>query len=295
MYKIAILYICTGKYNVFWHGFYDSAEKYLFTDHQKTYFVFTDTDSKNEIFSTCNNTIVIFQEKLGWPFDTLMRFKMFYSQSDQLADYDYIYFFNANMRLIDFVGQDLLPDNGSKDLVGVLHPGYYLDSKLFYPYDRNRNSLAYIPFHKGKYYFMGGLNGGSAKEYLEMVKILKENIDFDLKNNIIAKWHDESHLNKYFLNKKISVKGPEYGFPEGSRINVNPKIIILNKKKWGGHTYLREDENINKFTENSNFVHNIKTLIEFKKMFLKIKKKFFNIFRNMLRLNKKFYKKLKNV
>lgn len=27
--RIAILYICTGKYNVFWGGFYKSSEKYF--------------------------------------------------------------------------------------------------------------------------------------------------------------------------------------------------------------------------------------------------------------------------
>ena len=42
MRKVAILYICTGKYNQFFKGFYDSAEKFLLADAYKHYFVFSD-------------------------------------------------------------------------------------------------------------------------------------------------------------------------------------------------------------------------------------------------------------
>lgn len=41
--KIAILYICTGKYNQFWDGFYKSSEEYFLKGKaEKEYFVFTD-------------------------------------------------------------------------------------------------------------------------------------------------------------------------------------------------------------------------------------------------------------
>lgn len=40
--KIAILYICTGKYNVFFRDFYSSSEKYFLPNCEKTYFVFSD-------------------------------------------------------------------------------------------------------------------------------------------------------------------------------------------------------------------------------------------------------------
>ena len=40
--KIAILYICTGRYAQFFHDFYQSAKQYFLTDEDKTFFVFTD-------------------------------------------------------------------------------------------------------------------------------------------------------------------------------------------------------------------------------------------------------------
>ena len=42
MNKVAVLYICTGKYDVFWKDFYISYEKYFLPDCEKHYYVFTD-------------------------------------------------------------------------------------------------------------------------------------------------------------------------------------------------------------------------------------------------------------
>ena len=42
MMKVAILYICTGRYAQFFDGFYESAEQYLLQGVEKRYFVFTD-------------------------------------------------------------------------------------------------------------------------------------------------------------------------------------------------------------------------------------------------------------
>jgi len=52
MKKIGILYICTGKYDIFWKDFYLSCEKYLLNDidengnkkFEKHYFVWTDAE-----------------------------------------------------------------------------------------------------------------------------------------------------------------------------------------------------------------------------------------------------------
>ena len=43
MKKLGVLYVCTGKYDVFWDGFFESCEKYL-TGIEKKYFVFTDSE-----------------------------------------------------------------------------------------------------------------------------------------------------------------------------------------------------------------------------------------------------------
>lgn len=42
--RIGILYICTGKYSIFWKKFYKSAERYLMQGYPciREYYVFTD-------------------------------------------------------------------------------------------------------------------------------------------------------------------------------------------------------------------------------------------------------------
>ena len=43
MKRIAIFYICTGKYDIFWNDFFASSENHFCRGHQKHYFVFTDS------------------------------------------------------------------------------------------------------------------------------------------------------------------------------------------------------------------------------------------------------------
>jgi hypothetical protein len=62
---------------------------------------------------------------------------------------------------------------------------------------------------------------------------LKKNVKTDLENNIIAVWHDESHLNAYFAEHKDDVRvfGPEYAYPEvfAQYCDFKPKIVHLAK------------------------------------------------------------------
>lgn len=48
--KIGILYICTGKYEKFFDEFFSSFEEKFLTNHEKYYFVFTDSNRLFENF-----------------------------------------------------------------------------------------------------------------------------------------------------------------------------------------------------------------------------------------------------
>jgi hypothetical protein len=74
---------------------------------------------------------------------------------------------------------------------------------------------------------------------LQLIKDIDRNIDEDFSKNIIAIWHDESHLNKYLLGKNIKISVTEYGYPEGIGLPIKLKIIILEKGRFGGHNWLR--------------------------------------------------------
>lgn len=241
--NIAILYICTGKYTIFWKDFYKSCEKYFLKNHKKSYFVFTDSehidyDNKKEVKK-------IYQKKLGWPYDTLMRFDMFLSQKDELKKYDYLFFCNANILFEKEIKEDVLPDKYAHGGIMVTqHPGFYNKTNLEFTYDRNPASSACISQGEGLVYVMGGFNGGLSEEYLKLCEDLNKNIHDDLENNTIALWHDESHINRYIINRKYRILPCKYGYPEGwdiAEYKDDIKILIRNKadKKYGGHDYLR--------------------------------------------------------
>ena len=104
--KVAILYICTGRYAQFFDGFYMSAEQYLLQGIEKHYFVFTDQEQLTE----ADNVELLIRPCRGFPEDSLFRFDRFLEIKDKLKDYDYTFFFNANMRFVAPVGEELLEE-----------------------------------------------------------------------------------------------------------------------------------------------------------------------------------------
>lgn len=232
MNKIAVLYICTGAYTVFWQGFYESAERYLLPTCEKHYFVFTDADS---VYGEADNPRVhrCEQEAYSWPFGTLRRFEIFLKQEEQLKKFDYIFFFNANAELQCPVTEEMfLPraEKGEKLLV-VQHPGYYNRPNYEFTYDRNPRSKAFIPYGFGKYYVCGGVNGGEAAAFLQLCHTLDRNIKKDLSRDVIALWHDESQINRYILHRKdYRLLPPSFCYPEGWDFLPFPCVVLIRNK-----------------------------------------------------------------
>lgn len=237
--KLGILYICTGNYTVFWKEFYESCEKWLLPDCEKYYYVFTDAD---EIDYEKNNSHIrkVFQENLGWPNNTLKRYHIFLKHKNLYADMDYLYFFNANLKIVKLIKtEDFLPEKGK--IMVTIHPGYYNKINSQFPYERNDISTAYIPEGEGEYYIAGGLNGGERDVFLGMAEQLKRDIDQDENINYVACWHDESHINNFiYCYNNFQLLSPAYLYPEGWDIPFIPKILIRDKNNYGGHSALRE-------------------------------------------------------
>lgn len=237
--KIGILYICTGNYSIFWDDFYLSCEKNFMPENERHYFVFT--DSNIPTFDNPNVNI-IHQEKLGWPFDTLKRFNMFLRVENELSEMDYLFFFNANIIVKQTIGTEILSSE-EEELITARHPGSYkIDNPDLFSYDRNPNSNAFIPYGEGKVYVQGAFNGGASQKFLEMVRVLDRWTEEDLNRDVIALWHDESHLNKYILDKNVKVLHPGYIYPEDWKLPFEMIMMTRKKKKYGGKKMLRGDK-----------------------------------------------------
>jgi hypothetical protein len=253
--RIAVTTIATGKYDIFIDGLVESCDKYFLPGLEKKYFVFTDSVN----IGSPKNVIRVEQKKLGWPFDTIMRFHMFNSIKKQLEEFDYIFFMNANMKVVSTVGSSILETPRGCGLIVTLHPGFYLKDKKSYPLERNPMSSFYFPKGKEKNYFQGCFNGGKSNEFLKMSEELSRLIDSDLGENIMPIWHDESALNWYMMGKNPKILDPTFAYPDslagdpvkdlylkGLYYEIikkfgDPKIIQLDKDDFGGKKKLREN------------------------------------------------------
>jgi hypothetical protein len=221
--KIGILYICTGKYVNFYEKFISSLDKFM-PNAEKTVFIFTDSD---KIEDGIPGQVKIYQAKLGWPYDTLMRYHMFLTQKESLLKMDYLFFFNANMIINSVINdEDVLP-NENEDLVAVLHSSFVNSRGTF---ETRKASTAFLSESEGTHYYQGCLNGGTSHKFIEMCEILKENIDKDLSNKIIAVWHDESHMNWYMDKKNIKKLHPGFSYPESLSLKYDKRIIMIEKQ-----------------------------------------------------------------
>ena len=205
--RIGILYICTGKYDIFWKDFYLSAERHFLQDPSFTleYYVFTDS---SKLYDEENNKHIhrIRQKNLGWPDNTLKRFHIFLRIKEQLErETDYIFFFNANLLFTCPTGKEMLPSPDSNGLLGTVHPGFHDKPNSEFTYERRTTSNAYIPEGKGLHYYAGGLSGGRTEAYLQLCTTICSWVDKDAANHIIPIWHDESLINKYFLDNPPAI------------------------------------------------------------------------------------------
>ncbi len=235
MAKVGILYICTGRYTVFWPDFYRTFQKKFLPGSDKTFFVFTDAERLD--YDDAPDVRRIYQKALDWPYSSLLRFKMFVSQQAALEQMDFLFFANANLICSQTVTEaEFLPrpQRGERLLV-VQQPGFWDKKPLFCSYDRNPKCRAYIPYNCGRVYVSGGLNGGTAGAFLAMSRELDRRTDADLADGQMALWHDESHLNRYIAEQdpaSYRLLTPAYWYPEGWDLPFEQKITVRDKSRW---------------------------------------------------------------
>lgn len=240
--KIAIMYICTGKYERFWDAFYLSSQQYFYPDSEKHYFVFT--ESPRVMGQKHPNVTCIYQKKVGWPYDTLLRFHWFSMVQDQIAQYDYCYYCNANSVFTGLVTPEIIPlPTAEEPLILWCHTAHYDDySSNDITTESNPNSTAYVGPDVACRQHGGGFFGGTGQAFLEMTLDLRDNIQKDLDNGIIAVWHDQSHIIKYGAERPYLEVGRDLICQE-ERNPVEGKcvMVFLAKEKNGGIDNLREN------------------------------------------------------
>jgi hypothetical protein len=227
--NVAIIFIGTSKYIDFLPLYYEMCEENFLVNTKKTYFVFTD----GEIPDPPENMVVYKQDHLQWPYITLNRFEIINRASVELHEFDWLVFMDADTLVVSKITEEEFFSD--KPLFGVHHPCHYLKmpphNKPPGAFETNSISTAYTNDYS--VYYQGCFWGGKVPEVIDLIKELEESVKEDLEKEIIAIWHDESHLNRYFAEHKEKVKvfGPEYAYPEifAPYCDFKPKIVHLAK------------------------------------------------------------------
>lgn len=233
-YTIALCVVATGKYIQFIEPLLSSAKTYFCPRYNRKYIIFTDNKIALQKQDPSLSVQYVYQKKLGWPYDTLLRFNVYLTHKALFKGVDYIFATDADMLFVDYMSDEILDE-----LVATQHPGHEGKYPLWgkpeeLSYETNHYSTAYIAPEEGTHYFAGGFYGGSHDAFFSMMEILMQRIHADLAKNYIAVWHDESHLNRYFIDyPPTTILDRSYCYPEhGNTIGYppcKPKLLALDK------------------------------------------------------------------
>ena len=229
--KVAITFIGTNKYLDFLPRYYENIKQYFLPNTEKIFLVFTDGDGDFP-----DDVKVFEQEHLEWPYITLKRFEILNKAREEIKDCDYLVFIDADALVVDKITEkEFITD---KPLFGVHHPCHYMKMPPHLQgtgaYETNENSEAYFDVSTlPPVYWQGCFWGGKVPSALAMIDELEARVNRDLEKDVVAVWHDETQINKYFFEREFDVHtfGPEYAYPEvfDEHCNFEPKIVHLAK------------------------------------------------------------------
>jgi len=186
-------------------------------------------------------------DSLGWPEATLLRYQI-YSDHIKNMKCDYLMHLDADMLFSSDFKFPIL-DNGSTDMLFVQHPGFanlafnfsnpVQSLKNFWrrmvmggygSWETREKSQAFVPRKLRTTYYCGGIWFGKTKVFTHFINVCRKAVEVDIENNFIAKWHDESHLNRFAAFNHVSTLGPEYCYDGKVKLGVKTPLVLAVEK-----------------------------------------------------------------
>jgi histo-blood group ABO system transferase len=221
MLRVGVVVVATNKYFQLFAPLARSIRQHLrIPGAEVRFFCFTNVQAAVEA-----DTTLVRIDHQPWPLTTLLRYKFFTDHADLLSAMDHLVYVDADMRFVGPVGSEILGDR-----VCVLHPGFHDSPREAFTYETNPRSRAYVAPERGRHYFQNCFQTGRAALFLGMARELDEAIREDLKNNLIAVWWDESHMNRFMVdNPPTRILHPGYAYPEGWTLPFEAKVMGVSK------------------------------------------------------------------
>jgi hypothetical protein len=237
--SIVVLNIATRKYLEYWKELSLSAEENSVREDNVHFWLFTDQPEEAKIHAKdfSNITISVFEiPSLGWPEATLLRYEIFLEQVYKSEVGIFVYL-DADMLITKSPWRAIREKLSISEICLVEHPGYWrpegrkrVDSYVRNPrllltdcllllkygalgkWEERESSTAYVPRHLRKKYYCGGIWFGRQNAIRGMIDQLSSNVKVDEMREVMAVWHDESHLNQWGANNNHSNESPRLCF-----------------------------------------------------------------------------------
>jgi hypothetical protein len=168
---------------------------------------------------------------------TLLRYQIYLAESDKFTE-DFLMHLDADMIATSNGESIFRSSDWAGGMIFVAHPGYWrergtrarLKFYLKFPmiaskdfvkklrigaigaWETNMQSSAFVPRNSRRNYACGGVWIGNRDKFIDFLQVMSVNVQKDLKLNIVAKWHDESHLNWWVSKYKLNLRDPDFCF-----------------------------------------------------------------------------------
>jgi hypothetical protein len=192
---------------------------------------------------------------------TLLRYELLAKAADKVKG-EIVMHLDADMLFAgSLTKKDLIQAIGNHEISLVRHPGYFRPYKfakvIFYlgnpryivsdlksrlmnggigSWEKNSDSLAFVSRKDRKVYVCGATWFGKKNSIIDLCSSLSLRIQGDLSKNIIAKFHDESHLNWFAANNEVSLLSPKFCYYENylQLSGIKPTLIAVEKGEGTG-------------------------------------------------------------
>lgn len=258
--SLGVLTVATNAYIDYWREMALSFNANIKLNENVVLHVFTNQiDQVEKIKIELKNVRVIGHEiaNYKWPEATLLRYRIFEEFASELSE-EFLMHLDADMVINQPPLEIIFKALTKSPICLVSHPGYWrpkkwFDRSRFYgrnarfilndlrmkykigslgSWETDKKSAAYVARRYRRNYVCGGTWFGEKNSFLKLVSELSHNVEVDLKQNRIAVWHDESHLN-YWASKNLHLLlNPELCFDSTypQLEGLIPTITAVDKK-----------------------------------------------------------------
>jgi len=140
-----------------------------------------------------------------------------------LGKYEYLYLIDVDARFVRKIGSEIIGNRVA--LLGHHHTKF---APYQYPYCRDKQSAAFVPFEQGQFYYVGGFQGGQTSTYLQDCRVIAAAISQDLRGGRFAQWHDESYWNRHLVDHLPTNSLPwEYATSEAETTGEERIVFVV--------------------------------------------------------------------